>query len=274
MIMRWIISKKMASMRIRAFIPNLLTLGNLACGSTAIFLLASKGVANIDPWTIAWLMIAAQICDFLDGGVARLLRVSSPLGKELDSLADMVTFGFFPGFLAFQVLSMLVMPTASVVPGWHVTLIPWWVMALPYAAILIPLFSALRLAKFNVDTRQSDSFIGVPTPANALLWLSIYMTAVNTLGPDGTGLNGFWNIALNPWLILGVVVASSLLLVSPIRLIAFKFKNFGLMDNLMRYVMLAGSAVLVVLFTYKSVPLIFVLYFTASLIDTQIQKRQ
>lgn len=261
-------------MGIRAFIPNMLTLGNLACGSTAIFLLASEGIANVDPWTIAWLMIAAQICDFLDGGVARLLRVSSPLGKELDSLADMVTFGFFPGFLAFHVLKMLVMPAESLVPGWDVSLIPWWVAALPYVAVLIPLFSALRLAKFNIDTRQSDSFIGVPTPANALLWLSIYMTTVNVMGDTGSGLNGFWGYALNPFLIVGVVVASSLLLVSPFRLIAFKFKNFGLGDNLMRYVMLAGSAVLVVLFTYKSVPLIFVLYFTASLIDTQIQKRQ
>lgn len=260
-------------MQIRAAIPNMLTLGNLACGTTALFLLATEGVAGVDPWTIAWLMIAAQICDFLDGGVARLLKVSSPMGKELDSLADMVTFGVFPGFLAYQVLRMILLPSASVVPGWHTTLVPWWIAAMPYLAILIPLFSALRLAKFNIDTRQSDSFIGVPTPANALLWLSLYMTAALSIGV-GAPQDGIWIWIMSPWVMLAIVVIASVLLISPLRLIAFKFKNFGLKDNLMRYVMLLGSAGLVALFTYKSVPLIFILYFTVSLIDTHILKHK
>jgi CDP-diacylglycerol--serine O-phosphatidyltransferase len=260
-------------MQIKAAIPNLLTLGNLACGTAGLFLLATHGVAGVDPWTIAWLMIAAQVCDFLDGGVARLLKVSSPMGKELDSLADMVTFGVFPGFLAYQVLRMILIPVGSVDPGWHVTVVPWWIAALPYLAMLIPLFSALRLAKFNIDTRQSDSFIGVPTPANALLWLSLYMTAAMTIGV-GAPQDGIWVWVMSPWVMLAMVVASSVLLVSPFRLIAFKFKNFGLRDNLMRYVMLLGSGVLVALFTYKSVPLIFILYFTVSLIDTHILKQK
>lgn len=270
-------------MGIKGFIPNLFTLGNLACGCVAIMLIASRGAAGVDPWTVAWLMIAAQIFDFLDGGVARLLKVSSPMGKELDSLADMVSFGFFPGFLAFQILQINPVPGAinPVTEGWHTTIIPWWMAALPYLAIIIPLFSAVRLAKFNIDTRQSDAFIGLATPANALLWLSLYMTAMYHAGPfretEGglwTNFQDGWQIAFSPWYVLAVVVISSLLLVSNIRLIAFKFKNFSLKDNLMRYVMLAGSAVLVAIFTYKSVPLIFVLYFTVSIIDTQIQKRK
>ncbi|HTF02630.1 MAG TPA: CDP-diacylglycerol--serine O-phosphatidyltransferase, partial [Bacteroidia bacterium] len=139
-------------------VPNLLSLGNLLCGCIAILNVIDGNIA-----IAVYLVMIACVFDFLDGFAARGLKQGSPMGKELDSLADMVTFGVVPGMVMFQMIRF----AADVDYDWHLAIN--WKSYLPYVGFIIPLFSGLRLAKFNVDTRQSDSFIGLPTLANALL---------------------------------------------------------------------------------------------------------
>lgn len=189
-------------------IPNALTCANLLCGVLGIvFILQGRDVPA------AYFIWAACVFDFLDGFAARFFKVSSPIGKELDSLADMVSFGVLPGIMMFQLIAQ------SATDAW-----------MPYAALSLVIFSALRLAKFNVDTRQSDSFIGVPTPANAL-----FITALPFV-PEG--FNGFLS---NPWALVAIVALFSFLMVSPFELLALKFKHFGWAGNEIRFIFVALS---------------------------------
>lgn len=291
--------------KIKAAIPNLLTLGNAACGFACILVLMRQGVYYEMPWIIAGLMLLAFVFDFLDGFTARLLKVSSPIGKQLDSLADLVTFGIVPGLLMFRMMQW------SWGQHFHLERLdaglgydpehPVFRREEIYAAVavLIPLLSALRLAKFNVDERQSDKFIGLPTPANALFILSLfliftqdimfwktdYIVFLNTPNqpvPEETGRNEFLYMAYNgpghwvafwretpglQWVLMGITVLFSWLLVSPVKLIALKFKRFGLKENWARYALLLLSAVGIALFSYKAVPGIIVLYFVLSAVD-------
>lgn len=175
-----------------------------------------------------------MIFDFLDGFVARLLKVHSPMGKELDSLADMVTFGVLPGIIAFQILSSL-------------TTINW----IPYLAFLIVIFSALRLAKFNIDENQSDSFIGLPTPANALFISSLLF------------LDASW---LTLSVMVVVVIVFSFLLVAPLQLIALKFKSFGWAGNELRYIFIGVALVSILLLQELALPIIILTYICLSMI--------
>lgn len=176
---------------IKKNIPNAITCGNLLCGCLAI---TSAFHGNL-VWA-AYLVGIAAALDFLDGLVARLLCVHSEIGKQLDSLADMVTFGVVPGVIMFKLLNISLFQfgedidfATSVLPGWHTTIAPSGITGsaiVPFIAFLIPIFSAIRLAKFNIDLRQTDSFIGVPTPANSILIasfpliLGIYNTSIYT----------------------------------------------------------------------------------------------
>lgn len=207
-------------------------------------------------WGTVIMVGTSLLMDFLDGFVARRLGVSSPIGKELDSLADMVSFGVLPGLVLLRMSGGL---TAGVgwldggaFPGWPLLLIS-------LAALQVPLFSAVRLAKFNVDTRQEDQFIGVPTPANTLLVVSLWMIA--ELHPQSWA--GQW-LHL-PWLIAGLSLLLSYLLVAPLPLLALKFKDFSWRQNRSRYVLLAGSALLIALFQYLALPAVFLLYLGLSL---------
>lgn len=266
-------------MQIKSWIPNILTLANLACGFVAILLLMTLPLEVLNPWWIAVLMLGALVFDFMDGGVARMLKVSSPMGKELDSLADMVTFGVLPGILAFKII--LGGFSHAVVPGWHTTVYSTEQILLVATAVLIPIFSCIRLAKFNIDTRQTDKFIGMPTPTNALIWLSLFLifkldTAMVLQGdflPSEFGQPTPWAVLVNPVPAAILAGITSVLLVVNLPLIALKFKNLNLKDNLMRYLLLAGAAVLIGLFTYKSVPLIVVYYFILSIIDNLVNKQ-
>lgn len=223
-------------------LPNFLTCCNLICGTLGIIYIfdlydwSSIGSSFTLTFAPAYFVWAACVFDFFDGFAARALKVSSPIGKELDSLADMVSFGLLPCVFMFKLLEHAV----RVGPG-----LPEW---LPYMAVLIAVFSALRLAIFNVDETQKDSFKGVPTPANAL-----FITALPFLHNfDG-------------WILLIVTVVFSFLLVSRIDLFALKFKDFSWKSNKLRFTFLIMSVLLIVIFQQASIPLIIILYILLSL---------
>ena len=226
-------------------IPNTLTLCNLICGCIAAYMALQPEPQYA---TTFYFIIGGAVFDFFDGFAARLLHVSSPLGKELDSLADDITFGMAPAAIVFAMLRQTV---PAIVPEGH-----WAATALPFAAFLIAAFSALRLAKFNLDERQATSFIGLPTPANALFWGAL-ATAAHT------------HIATTPWAawaLLAGVVASSLILVAEVPMFALKFKHFGWKGNALRYTFLIVSAALIISFGLVAVALAVVLYVLLSLL--------
>lgn len=216
-------------------LPNFLTICNLLCGCIGIVL-----VFNGNLYFATYLIWLAAVFDFFDGFVARWLNAYSNIGKELDSLADMITFGALPGFMMFQMISES-FPQS------------YW----PYVAFLVTAFSALRLAKFNVDTRQSDSFIGLPTPANAL-----FISALPFV------MNGESSLAMflsNGYALLIITVLFSLLLVAEIRLFALKFKNMTWQDNKIRFVFLALSLLLIAFLQITAIPIIIILYIVLSI---------
>ncbi|MEL6654050.1 MAG: CDP-alcohol phosphatidyltransferase family protein, partial [Bacteroidota bacterium] len=188
-------------------LPNILTASNLFCGMVALVFVATNNLIG------ASAMVATSLLmDWLDGFVARLVGVSSPVGKELDSLADMVTFGAVPGFVMANMIQAAL--NKEFVPNviWH----PAVPEDLPYFLIgfLVPIFSALRLARFNLDERQSDAFYGLPTPANTMLIFSLWMTS--RWQPESL-LGGLLN---NHWVLIGICLLSSYLLIADVRLLA------------------------------------------------------
>jgi CDP-diacylglycerol--serine O-phosphatidyltransferase len=236
----------------RRHIPNILTVSNLFCG-----VIGSMLVLVGELWGAVIMVSTSLLADFLDGFVARRLGVSSPIGKELDSLADMVSFGVLPGLVLFRMSGALqageAWLEAGTWPGWQMILIG-------LASLQVPIFSAARLAKFNIDVRQSDHFIGVPTPANTILIVSLWMIA--TLHPDAwVGQALAW-----PWLIAGLGLVLSGLLVAELPLLALKFKDFTWAHNRSRYLLLGGSAALLICFQYLALPAVFLLYLGLSVI--------
>jgi len=213
-------------------LPNLLTIANLLCGVFGI-VYTLKG--NTIP--AAWFIWAACVFDFFDGFVARLLKVQSPIGKELDSLADVVSFGVLPSMVLYEML--LSSSTHAYIP---------WV------AFSVAAFSALRLAIFNVDETQRDSFRGLPTPANALFISSL---------PLLTGSIGLW--VQQPWVLVSISLIFSYLLVSPISLFALKFKTYSWKENRVKFTFLL-LAVLMAIFQLQAIPLVILLYIVFSLV--------
>lgn len=219
---------------VKKHLPNVLTSGNLLCGCVGIYFV-TQGRSDLAVYLI-WL---AMIFDFLDGFVARMLHVASPIGKELDSLADMVTFGVLPSFILFELLGRY----------WSA---PW----VPFLAFSMAVFSALRLANFNIDTRQSDSFIGLPTPANALFLSSLVFLKDTMLSP-----------LLGAWPLLVITFLFSYLLVSPLRLISLKVKNFSWADNKLRYTFVVICLLSLVCFHFAGIAVIILAYVLLSLPD-------
>ena len=236
---------------LKKHIPNLLTCLNLFCGCVAVVMV----FRNHLEWA-AYLVFIAAFFDLLDGMVARKLHVSSPIGKELDSLADMVTFGLVPGAILFKMMQLNIDSfTSSQTLNTFIQFLPF----------LITIFSALRLAKFNIDTRQTNSFIGLPTPANTLLIVSFPLILVH----DNFHLS---EILMNTWFILGITFVQSILLVSELPLIALKFKNLTWKDNSYQYLLIIISAILLVLMQFTALPLIIFLYVFLSLIKSTFYK--
>ncbi|MDP4292169.1 MAG: CDP-diacylglycerol--serine O-phosphatidyltransferase [Bacteroidota bacterium] len=227
-------------MQFKKNIPNAITSLNLISGCVGI-LFALRGFTEL----AAMMIVAAALFDFLDGMAARLLHVSSTIGKELDSLSDLVSFGVLPGALVFVMLELRA-------PVWFY-----------YFALLIPVFSAIRLAKFNLDTRQSESFLGLPVPANALFWVGI--TYINLMAGE-THMNLILkSIVGQPLIIIMLTVFLSLLLVSELPLFSLKFKNLEWGKNQIRYIFLGLAMILLIWLGVSSLPMIIVLYVLLSI---------
>ena len=225
---------------IRLFtLPNALTLANLVAGAIAIVVALTTQNYELS----FWLIIAAAVFDFFDGFAARLLKQQSELGVQLDSLADDISFGLAPAVVMYEVYcgtsSYYALDSAIMQP-------------LGYVVFIIAAFSALRLAKFNIDTTQSTEFEGLPTPANALMLMSLA-----TLYANGS-------VTLYQEHVLLISIAASLLLVSPIRMFALKFKSFRLADNKLRYGFLLAALCFIIFFTAYSIVAIIVLYIVVS----------
>ncbi|WP_439584024.1 CDP-diacylglycerol--serine O-phosphatidyltransferase [Dyadobacter bucti] len=233
---------------IRRNIPNALTCGNLLCGCIGVV------EAFHNNLLLSCILIGiALIFDFFDGFLARLLKVASPIGKDLDSLADMVTFGLLPSIIVYQLLMQSIPDLFGI---WKA-----------YPAFIIAVFSAIRLAKFNNDPRQSDSFVGVPTPANAMLIASLPLI-VHIEG-------GMWkDIIINTNNLLIFSAIMSFLLVMEMPLIALKFKSFGWAGNEARYLLLLSTVILLLTLKILAVPAILVLYILLSAIDNVMKKNR
>ncbi len=233
----------------RKLIPNTLTCGNLISGCIA----AKMAFEGNYTWALTWIVIGA-VFDFFDGFSARMLKVSSPIGKELDSLADDITFGFAPSAVLYTLLSEMIYPEwLSFSEGW-----------LPYTAFIMAAFSGLRLAKFNLDTRQSLSFIGLPTPANALLWASVassFSLELRTME---------WMV---PVLVAGMLVFSWLLM-AEIPLFALKFKDFTWKRNKEKFVFLGGCVLLLALFQFKGIAACILWYILLSVFIFLFHKKE
>lgn len=231
-------------------IPNFITLLNLFCGCIAVVF------AVFNQLDLAALFVILGIFfDFFDGLAARMLKVQSEIGVQLDSLADMVTSGVVPGLVMFQLLTM------SQKGGWNLDFfgVHTEIGLLPLFGFLITLASAYRLANFNVDENQVSSFLGLPTPANALLILSLPLILIYQ---NNTFLN---EIILNQWFLMGLTIVSCYLLNSKIRLFALKFDNYGFKDNGLKYIFLFLSLVFLVTLKFLAIPLIIISYILFSL---------
>ena len=199
------------------------------------------------------------VFDFLDGMVARLLNVHSEIGKQLDSLADMVSFGVVPGIILFQLLnhSMVTCGADKFIAA-----------PVSFVTFLVTVFSAVRLAKFNIDTRQTDSFIGVPTPAN-----TIFIAALPLVLNDDLVDASIKHLILHPYFLITLSIISSFMLVAPLPLFALKFKIFSFADNKIRYIFLMFSVLMLVLLKFVGIPLIIILYIILSVINNLATKK-
>lgn len=225
-------------------IPNLLTLGNLLSGTIAI-IFALKG----DFVGTAVLVTAGIVFDFFDGFVARMLNVQGELGKQLDSLADMVTSGVVPGIVMLQLL----------ISSLGVNEVSYFATDgngsnLPYIGLLLTLGACYRLANFNIDTRQSDSFIGLPTPAMTLLVISLPLIV------EFSNQSFFIDLITNQYFLIAVTVLLTFLMNAEIPLFALKFKTFGLKENALKYIFLLLAIILLVVLKFVAVPLVIILY--------------
>lgn len=238
-------------MTIKKHIPNLITLLNLLCGCIAMIFALNKD------FEMAFYFVSLGIfLDFFDGFFARLFKVSSPLGLQLDSLADMVTSGVVPGIVMYQMMGS---------SGGYPKL-DWSVEPFPFFGFLIALGSCYRLANFNIDTRQTDSFIGLPTPANALFILSLplvlhYSDSMVVL-----------ELLTNPWVLMAITLLSVYMLNAEIPLFSLKIKKFSLQKNALQIGFLISSVLLLAFFQFAGIPLVIVFYVLLSVANNVLLK--
>ena len=233
----------------KAQIPNFITLLNLLCGCIAV-IFAVNGNMNLT----ALFVFLGIFFDFFDGLLARKLKVESELGLQLDSLADMVTSGLAPGLVMYYLIDLSVLELYGLNASYTY---------LPYFGLLITLASAYRLANFNIDENQTESFIGLPTPANTLLILSLPLILEFQ---NNDAINAF---ILNKWFLIGMTLLSCYLLNANIKLLALKFKTFTVNANKARYLLIILSIILLVVFQFIAIPLIIVSYIIISYFNKQ-----
>ena len=293
-------------------IPNLITACNMLCGVFAI-ILAFAGRIDIAPYFI----FGAAVLDFFDGFAARMLKQQGELGKQLDSLADMISFGLAPGLIILVTLIFATTPldphnllfgdnrelggllwnsgeyittntivemgdngvpltfrVAMAISNWKSNFFDWGTINwLPFVGLIIPFFSLFRLAKFNIDTRQSESFIGLPTPANTIFFMAFPLLLAQYGGTTG------WEHNLIMWLIqpvvlIPIIVVMSVLLVSELPLFALKFKHFKWKGNGTRYIFLISCGILISTLLIWSIPIIVLLYLILSFIQHILRKNR
>jgi CDP-diacylglycerol--serine O-phosphatidyltransferase len=246
-------------------IPNLFTLLNLFLGATAIILILqtgqtiafinNEGYTMVDlPEKITWgalLIFCAAIVDFLDGFVARLFKATSEIGKQLDSLADVVSFGVAPAIIVYQFLRLCYAQQENGLQTEMLLLIP---------AFILPCAGAYRLARFNIDTEQSYSFKGLPIPAAGLLIAS--MPLIYWFADEQWVLN----LLLNKWFWYALIIVLSWLMVSKLPLMGFKFKDFGLKNNLTKWLVIGVAIVSGVLLKWMAIPVTIAAYIIVSLL--------
>ena len=245
-------------------IPNLFTLLNLFFGCLAVILILQNGITVLpnsdgsqyigmpEKTELASLFIGlAALVDFLDGLVARLFKATSPMGKELDSLADVVSFGVAPGMILYQLLRM---SFASQADGLDVSV--GWLLP----AMLIPCAAAYRLARFNIDDSQQYGFKGVPTPAAGLLIASLPLISWY---PNNSMVEG---ALANKWVLYVLIVLVAYLMISNLPLMALKFKDYSLKGNLPKLILVLLAVVAVIFLRWLAVPVIFILYIIVSLL--------
>jgi CDP-diacylglycerol---serine O-phosphatidyltransferase len=228
-------------------IPNAITLLNLLCGCIAVVFVSQSN------FEMAFYFVCLGIFfDFFDGFFARLFQVSSPLGLQLDSLADMVTSGVVPGYVMFMMMQKAQNPT---------------ILFFPYLGFIITLGACYRLANFNIDTRQSDSFIGLPTPANALFILSLPLIL-----EESNSLIAL-EILSNYWILFLLILVSAYIMNAEIPLFSLKIKEFNFKKNKLQIVFLALSVLLLVFFQYLGVALTIFSYVLLSVINNRFLRK-
>ncbi|MGZ3863112.1 MAG: CDP-alcohol phosphatidyltransferase family protein [Bacteroidia bacterium] len=268
--------------RVKRNIPNAITCGNLLCGCLALV----KAFEGDLVWA-AYLVGIACVLDFFDGFAARMLGVSSPIGKDLDSLADMVTFGVVPGMVMYKLLlqSKFISDALELTNPPDTSALAYGPGALSYCYLgfLITVFSAIRLAKFNNDSRQTDSFIGVPTPANAIFICSLPLVLKQYSDKFGSEKNPFEmlvDVSSDPvvallyssWFLILLTIILSLLLVSEIPLFSLKFKSFGWKGNEIRFTFLLLAVLLMAFLKFVGIPLVIILYILMSAVNNFVSR--
>ncbi|SFD03021.1 CDP-alcohol phosphatidyltransferase family protein [Algibacter pectinivorans] len=244
-------------------IPNALTLLNLLCGCIAVILAINSNFISA-----AIFVFLGVFFDFFDGFAARKLQVQSELGLQLDSLADMVTSGLVPGVIMYKLLILTLDTDLVQGESWEPTTfgVDFNVPILPLLGLFITLASAYRLAKFNIDEDQQTYFKGLPTPANALLIISLPLI-IEFQNSDAIN-----SIILNTWFLLGLTFLSCYLLNSGIKLFALKFKTYGFKGNATRYIFIILCAVLLIVLQFAAIPVIIILYILMSVLDNLTSK--
>ena len=237
-------------------IPNIITSLNLLCGCVAIMFAVSGDLVSASFFAFAGIFL-----DFFDGLAARVLNAQSQVGLQLDSLADVVTSGVLPGIVMVQLLSEALTGTSLDITAIfsstsNNTSIESY---LPFTGLLIAVASGYRLAKFNIDTRQTTSFIGLPVPANTLLILSLPLIISFQASQQIT------EVILTPWFLIIITLVSCVLLNAEIPLFGLKFKTWNFKDNAVRYLFLISSILLLVVLKFIAIPIIIFLYILVSL---------
>jgi CDP-diacylglycerol---serine O-phosphatidyltransferase len=230
-------------------IPNIITLLNLFFGCCALVCIFSTEFMNATIF-----LIISGFCDYFDGSIARMLGIKSDFGKEVDSLADMVSFGVVPGAIVYMML--VLSHETGAIDYYTPTIFSQSIFKLHPAALpafIISAFSCYRLAKFNLDTRQTENFIGLATPANTMFFLGLLFVAKN----DTLGLGHF---ILNPYFLYSLIPLSSFLLISEIPMFSLKIKNFVWRGNEIRLVFALGAVAMLILFNLSAFAFIIAFY--------------
>ncbi|MGQ7870883.1 CDP-alcohol phosphatidyltransferase family protein [Sunxiuqinia sp. sy24] len=238
------------------WVPNFITALNLASGSLAVFF----GIEGQLGWA-AIFILAASVFDFLDGFAARLLNSYSEIGKQMDSLSDLVSFGLAPAAMLFTMLELAIFGKNQAIFEIEATSLQWIFLL---SVLLVPISGAFRLAKFNVDTRQTESFLGLPIPANAIFYASLGL--ILELGSNEV----VTNIILNRFNLLTAMIILSALMLSEIPMFSLKFKHLKWTGNEVRFVFIALCLVLAVLLHFYALPLIIAGYILISLLQKMI----